>query len=268
MVNKKRLPVKGKFAGQANRAQSMKEAGERDFESVYGQKTPDAFSMTEDIKAMEKVIVMPDETKNLIGAPVVVPEQTLLALYDDTAPPTGPQVDPMALSAAGFKMPEVNTQMPDIPTTNLGPDNSNPVEEEEKEEKKEDKKPLTPEEKAQELVKFVKSITGHDIPLQTILQWKQMHGDIFMLHLGERVFLFRYLKRQEMLQMKANPKYEELSEDQREEDIYHRCLLYPRVDGLCESADAAGIMGLIANQVKLQSLFLDEMYVAQMVIKI
>lgn len=263
MVKKKRLPVKGRFADDADRGEKLKEAGKRDFESVYGPKTPGAFNMTDDINAMNGVIAMTKETKNLADG------VSAAASTDELYAPATP-ADELAFKMAGFKapdtaMPKVDTTMPDIPTSNLGPDNTAPEEENEEEE---EKKPLTTKEKAEELVKFVKAVTGNEIPVDTILAWKQMHGDIFMLHLGEKVFLFRYLKRQEMIQMKANPKYEEMSEDQREEDIYNRCLLFPRVDGVRQAADAAGTMGLIANQVKLQSLFLDEMYVAQMVIKI
>ena len=265
MSNKKRLPVKGKHRQEADRGQKLKDQGDRDFESVYGPKIPGTFNISEDINAMDGVIAMNEETKNLIST-VPVEQQEPVQEQGSLFAPAVAEPTVEAMAAAGFNLPKVDTQMPDIPVKNIGPEP--PPAEPEEDNDEDEKKPLTLEEKLQKLSNFVKDITGHEIPVNLLKSWKSIHGSIHMLHLGERVFLFRYLKRQEMLQMKANPQYEEMTEDKRDEEIYHKCLLYPKLDTISESGDAAGVMSLIANQVKLNSLFLDEMYVAQMVVKI
>lgn len=247
-------------------ANRMLEQGKRDFESVYGPKTMGSFDIVDEISAMKGVGIMPKEENK---QPTVIAPSEESKGNEEKRPTQDYQ-------AAGFKAPEAatktempkpNKEMPKMPVKNLGPQNEE-SQAEDGEQETEEEKVLTTEEKCQELNKFVKAITDVDIPVDTMLSWKNVHRDFFMLHLGERVFLFRYLKKQEWIQMKANPQWEQMTEDQRDADIYHRCLLFPTVDTIAEAGDAAGVMSLIAEQVKLQSFFLDEMYVAQMVVKI
>jgi len=253
---KKRLPLRGKFADQAAVAEQLKAKGSADFESVYGAKNPGAFSMSEDINAMNGVIHMPEETKDLTAAPTGAA----------TTPTAAVAAPAKSKAAAGFSMPDPKAELPmDMPVANMGPDNDPLPETEETEEEEVE---LTPEQKCQKLYEFVVDVTGVCPPVETLIQWKKMHGDLFMLHMGERVFLFRYLKRQEKIQMEANPQYEQLPEHKREEDIYHRCVLWPQSDPIKESSDPAGMMGMLSKQIKMQSMFLDEMYIAQLVLKV
>lgn len=255
---RQRVAVGTEESAMAAKADQLLNQGKVDFESVYGPKIAGSFNAQAEMNLTNEVHMSNNKPKTRISTNKTAPVATAPAAVEPMVAPTAD-----ATVSAGFSMPEATTEMPKIPVTNLGPDNVEPEAKKEVEEKE-----LTIEEKCEELSKFVKKVTDYVVPIQTLLNWKQMHGDLFMLHMGERVFLFRYLKRQEWAQMKANPQFDEMTELQREEDIYNRCLLFPKVDAIKQAGDAANIMGMIAEQVKLQSFFLDEMYVAQMVIKI
>jgi len=237
---KKRPSVRNQYSSYVETGERLKAAGAVDFESVYGSKEPGSFKIEEDAKELNNLVT--GDIKMETKKPIVQTKKTNSA----------------------FEMPDPNAKMPDdMPVSSLGPDNEEAFIKEPEEEKE-----LTIEEKCQEINTFITSVAGSSPDVQTLINWKRMHGDLFLLHMGEKVYLFRYLKRQELIQMKANPNYDQLTELQREEDVYHRCVLFPPTDAIQEASDPAGLMEMLTKQIKMQSMFLDEVYVAQLVIKI
>lgn len=99
--------------------------------------------------------------------------------------------------------------------------------------------------------------------------WKQAHGNIFILNMGgEHLFIYRYLKRQELLQLQAEKGWAELPEHKQEERIVDKCLLFPKYQIEAKGALPAGMYSMLAEQIHIQSMFLNPVQVANVTMKI
>jgi len=99
-------------------------------------------------------------------------------------------------------------------------------------------------------------------------QWKQMHGNVFVLQIEDHVFIYRYLKRQEWAQLQANEAFHNLRPDQQEDSIVERCTLWPKFNPHTKGGLPAGAASMLAEQIRIQSMFLDPAQVANITIKL
>jgi len=104
--------------------------------------------------------------------------------------------------------------------------------------------------------------------LEALKQWKGMHGEIFLLPIDDKVYIYRYLKRQEWAQMQANPALQEMRPDQQEDLMFTKCLLWPPMQPQNMAALPAGAVTMIVEQIRMQSLFLDPVQVANLTLKL
>jgi len=102
----------------------------------------------------------------------------------------------------------------------------------------------------------------------TLREWKRVHGNVFILQIDEHVFIYRYLKRQEWAQLQANEAFGGLRPDQQEDHIAERCTLWPKFNPHTKGGLPAGAASMLAEQIRIQSMFLDPMQVANITIKL
>ena len=172
-----------------------------------------------------------------------------------------------ALEAAGFGASSPAPQANSVPNVEPKPNTSALPPQENKGEE-----PLKlsddPKEKMAQVSKILKEIRSDAPSGETLMQWKDMCGDIYVITLDEKIFVYRYLKRQEWVQIQANPAWAEMRDDQQEDSIFSKCVLWPEMDTVQKASLPAGAMSMVVQQIRMQSMFLDPMYVAQMTIKL
>jgi hypothetical protein len=122
--------------------------------------------------------------------------------------------------------------------------------------------PLDPVERLRKIAEEMKKMVPNAPSFDNLQRWKSIHGDVFLLNLEEKIYIFRYLKRQEWLQLKSNESWGKMSDEQQEDHIF------PRLDPVAKASLPAGIVGLIAEQVRIQSLFLDPVHIANITLKL
>jgi hypothetical protein len=243
MGNKNRQPrqvVKSQGeAERANVASQLASKGKQDFEGVYGSTTPASFDVAADMAVMADVGIVDKEH----GDPSLsqIPESA----------PLPPQAAPQAAPVAPESQPN-----PELVDT----------------EKQEEEGGLQLTDDPKENCRIVSETIGKMVPNppspEQLYAWKQGHGDIFLLNIGEKVFVYRYLKRQEWMQMNSNPQFANMTELQIEDMIFNKCVLWPNIDTISAAALPANTVGMIVQQIRIQSYFLDPAYVATLTIKI
>lgn len=162
----------------------------------------------------------------------------------------------------GLPIPEFTApQEPQAPTIS-------PVLPEEDEDEIQDTIPTDPIERMKWAAEKLHEIDPKAPSANELFQWKQMHGNTFVLQLEDDVYIYRYIKRQEWAQMMANPAIAKMREEQVEDMIVEKCLLYPRLTPERKAFLPAGIVGLLASQIRIKSQFLDPMQVANITVKL
>jgi hypothetical protein len=101
---------------------------------------------------------------------------------------------------------------------------------------------------------------------QVLREWKRIHGNVFILPIDEYVFIYRYLKRQEWTQLQVNEEFTNLRQDQQEDYIVRKCLLWPQFSN--SAGLPAGAVTMLAEQIRIQSMFLDPVQVANLTVKL
>jgi hypothetical protein len=91
---------------------------------------------------------------------------------------------------------------------------------------------------------------------------------VFVLNISEFLFIYRYLKRQEWTQILAKPDWETMGQEQQDELLFNRCVLWPRYTTIQQAGLPAGAMSMLVDQIKLESLFLNPQAVANMTLKL
>lgn len=138
--------------------------------------------------------------------------------------------------------------------------------------KEEEKREYTPEEKMKIVAEVIRGRFGNVPNLPTEEQLKNLkrtHGSIFFLDLGgQDIFLYRYIKRVEHMSMISSSGWDNLSEDQREEKIVDKCLIWPFITEEQKMIIPAGKIKLLSDQILLNSMFLDPAQVATLTIKL
>jgi hypothetical protein len=140
------------------------------------------------------------------------------------------------------------------------------------EDKEEQQQPFKLSESPQERCKQIENelsimCPGKKIPTaETLFGWKQMHGELYMQPLGKDVYIYRYLKRAEMIALKAKKEFQTYDQDQIDEEFCKRCMLWPAFDSNTINFKQANTIGLLAEQIRMRSHFLDPGYVASLTI--
>jgi len=127
-----------------------------------------------------------------------------------------------------------------------------------------------PEKKLQQVVERIAEFVPNPPMIEQLKQWKTHHGDIFLLHIPDsaRIFIYRYVKRQEWKQMQAKQGWADSPEEVKQEAIFTKCLLWPALDPIALAGLPAGAVEMIVDQIMMQSLFLNPAQVAQITMKI
>lgn len=114
-----------------------------------------------------------------------------------------------------------------------------------------------PQERARQLAEAMKEIDPHAPPADMLLQWKQKHGDIFVLPYDDKTYVYRALKRQEWAQMNMDEAFQKLTPLQTEEYIVDKCILYPKPNPLAKGVLPAGLYTSLSEQIRIHSMFLN-----------
>ena len=103
---------------------------------------------------------------------------------------------------------------------------------------------------------------------ESLVRAKQIHKDIYLLELEDMVFIYRYLKRAELIQMEADPNFQNAPEDKKQDVIFNKCVLYPRFEIEQYALLPAGLVSTIVDTIQIKSMFLDPRQVAAATIKL
>lgn len=103
---------------------------------------------------------------------------------------------------------------------------------------------------------------------QQLVNLKNNLGDVFILDLDYKVFIYRYLKRQEWVQMNANEAFHNMRIDQKEDQTFTKCVLWPNLNTEEIAALPAGCVTSVVNQIERKSLFIDPRELANLTIKL
>jgi hypothetical protein len=218
---------------------------------IYGKPN---FSVKEDLHEMRST--------NLID---VDWEQTTLKEIEkmgkeQSLPEVNSGVD--AAKAAGFTVPEV-----EMPQQGPLPEEANSSQEQEPKEEK----PLTFEQKLDMVTKELESIYKGSPSKEQLIKLKEMHGGIFILDsralgVGSDIFIYRYLKRAEYIQVMQA--WGKLEPDKQNIAIVNKCLIWPRLTPEFVGSSPAGMFELLAEQIRIRSMFLDPTAVASVTMKL
>jgi hypothetical protein len=244
MPTKRRVVVGPQEEARMRRAEALKAAGDKSFEAVYGSTEPGSFSAAEDLSAIQEVAGMAPNPEVRLR-----PEQPVT--FDRVEPVPQPRMAPKAAA------PTVQPQAPEQPAAEV------PAAEQPAMELSTD-----PDKRAEQVVEILRQIHPNPPSAEMLKQWKQIHGEIYITNIESYVFIYRYLKRQEHIQILANPRINEMQDHQVEEMLFDRCVVWPTMDPIRKAGLPAGAMNAIVAQIKMHSMFLDPAYVAQMTLKL
>lgn len=126
-----------------------------------------------------------------------------------------------------------------------------------------------PAERLRQVSEMLREEYGEDAPsLDDLVKWKQSHGDIFVLPLGERTFIYRYLKRAEWNKIQADESLQNLTDMQIDDYMFDRCVLWPSVGAVQKAVLPAGLIGAICEQIRINSMFIPPERLAQFTMKL
>lgn len=128
-------------------------------------------------------------------------------------------------------------------------------------------KPLNDDEKFQLVYDDMMYRFGKAPSIADMKTWKQMHGAVFIMDLGDVVYMYRYLKRIEYKALLASD-WQQWDDQRRQEEIVNKCLLWPASFAKNANALEGGLVETIAMQINHHSMFLEPAAVAQFTMKI
>jgi len=263
--NRRQVVASQEEANMARKAESLRQQGETNFESVYGRKDAGSYNVGADQaelydiaqKAGKPVPNSPNTGEYFSGV-------NQMSVEPKTKRVSNPKPE------AAQKPQEVPQGPPPAPAT---PDTSQDTETEEGAKALSEDPVKRAEQISNDLIRIAKlsdtlpAFKAPPLP-DTLLQWKQDHGDIFLLSIGAHSYIYRYIKRQEWLQLLASPGFDQAPDEQNNEKLFDKCCLWPKPDAVQKAALPANSMGMVVQQIRIQSMFLDPAYVANMTIKI
>ena len=131
-----------------------------------------------------------------------------------------------------------------------------------------DQPPEDPEERLEWTIKQMEASFPNHPSKEQIRTWKSAHGDIFVCNFGERLFVYRYLKRIEWTQMQKTTRMDEMTQDQLEHIFIQKCLLFPAVTETFLYNMPAGLITMLFQQIQMNSGFMNPEYLTQFTIKL
>lgn len=187
------------------------------------------------------------------------------------------EADNAELVAAGFA--PVVEEAPVLQTTAEIPTKEEPKVEETVEGEEEVKKPVPgidvefstdPAQRLDEMVDFFeKMLPGVALPdKNSLAHWKNIHGDVFFVPLNGKLYIYRYLKRQEWNQLQLDTAWQAADASQRKDTIYNKCLLWPQMLPHQAAAQPAGVQDTLVTQIEAQSGWLDAYELASTTFKL
>jgi hypothetical protein len=228
-------------------AERHKAQGQQNFEAIYGSKAPVSLVVSnEEIRNSLQAL----SPENLLALKKYASKEEIEALKkaQDTIS-TNPTV-----KKTDVYVPSKNQGVAPMTTT------ENPVLPEIKEEEKKD----TIDRLVDQML-----LDGLKTPsVEYLRQCKAIHGDLFVLPLYSKVYIYRYLKRQEWSQLNIDPTFNKLTEIQQNELLFDKCLIWPQLNPIEKAASPAGLTETIVEQIKLQSCFINPNAVAEMTFKL
>ena len=105
-------------------------------------------------------------------------------------------------------------------------------------------------------------------PKEHLAKWKNWHGSVFFVPIGDVLYIYRFLKRQEWMQMNADENWQKMKEGQRKEHIYNKCVLWPSLTGIQLAGQPAGIQDTLVSQIEAQSGWLNAYELASVTFKL
>lgn len=128
--------------------------------------------------------------------------------------------------------------------------------------------PDDPEERLKWTARMLKEINPKAPDYNALKNWKQMHGSVFILNIQDKIYIYRYIKRQEWAQLQANDSFQNMTPIQQEDNIVERCVLWPQLGPIEKASMPAGATSMLAEQIRIQSMFLDPVQVANITLKL
>lgn len=125
-----------------------------------------------------------------------------------------------------------------------------------------------PAERLKQVSAALKELDANAPTPEKLAQWKQVHGDIFILYMFDKAFVYRYLKRAEWVKMNLDESFQNMRQDQIEDYIFDRCVLWPTF-GVAEKAKLpAGTVPSLSEQIRINSMFVDPARLSQFTVKL
>lgn len=229
---------------EAQKFNSMKKATGDKTKAIYNDQA--AFNIEEEMKALRD--------GNIIDKAW---QQNTVENFTMAKKPE--QMEHDALEAAGFTAEAAQMKSEEQGQTK-----------EEKEEKQQPPQPMSQDEKLNLVAKELNSRFGDKAPtIDHLKQWKANFHNIFVLDLDEdRIFIYRYLNRQEWKQINSDQGWMNMPPLKKEEYIVNKCLLWPRYSVMEMAALPGGAYTMLSEQIQLQSMFLPAPQVADITMKI
>ena len=103
---------------------------------------------------------------------------------------------------------------------------------------------------------------------EQLANWKQMHGDVFVLYMFDKAYVYRYLKRAEWIKMNLDESFQNMRQDQIEEYIFDRCVLWPTFSVIEKAKLPAGTVPSLSEQIRINSMFVDPNRLSQLTVKL
>lgn len=138
------------------------------------------------------------------------------------------------------------------------------------EEEQEEEQGLTgdPMTDLQTMAGWIKADHADAPSFEQLVDWRRQHGKLFFLPFEDKVFVYRYMKRQEWIQMKADESLGKLNEEQLQENVFDRCVLWPNLNQIEKAVGAAGLIPSVYEQIQHASMFQNPESLAMRTVKI
>lgn len=128
--------------------------------------------------------------------------------------------------------------------------------------------PEDPEERLEWAVKRMNDLYPASPGIEQIRQWKNRYGNVFICNFDEKLFIYRYLNRQEWAQAQATVKFDQMNPIQQEDFFFDKCILYPKLSLGQKALLPARLVSVLVEQIQIQSGFISPDYLANFTMKI
>jgi hypothetical protein len=128
--------------------------------------------------------------------------------------------------------------------------------------------PEDPKERFEWTIQRMKESFTHCPSREQMLAWRQQHGELFVCDYQGKLFVYRYVKRIEWSQAQKMNNFAEMDQFQREDFFVDKCILYPKMTIEQKANMPAGLVTMLAEQIQMQSGFMNAEYLSNFTMKI